>query len=32
MKKLTKEQVASALFDYPTAEVECRGEQTRVVY
>lgn len=32
MKKLTKEQVAEALFDNVSAEVEMDGEETRVVY
>lgn len=32
MKKLTKEQVAEALFDNISAEVEMDGEETRVVY
>lgn len=32
MKKLTKEQVAEALFDNVSAEIETDGEQTRVVY
>lgn len=32
MKKLTKKQVAEALFDNVSAEVEMDGEETRVVY
>ena len=32
MKKLTKEQVAEALFDNISAEVEMDGEETRIVY